>query len=427
MWQVLLAAAAAAGSGILAKKLINPTDAEQPISDSKQNDQECDPSKALQPQDSIFPTEGAVREDSSQEQGDAINDDGKIFRFSSPETASKELWKKTGSGSKGLKKYGGSKKGKKSGFGEGGAKELAVDQRGNGSAKRNTVCLKKRRTGKHSAGKCESCSSKDNSFGWGVGVGIMYMMSAGKAEISRLNCAMDETAKIVQELKAEITSSKTASLAGNKAETNKRQTEGGTLFIKPDIKSKYKIKPFGPSLMEEGECAINVLTAEQLPEVLEMDQLEAELETELQKLPWCVTASSGSEGRPDISEVENFAEEHHSEDHGNLNLCPYDGVLPAELDKKLCHVLIERQESQIVELEAELHHAHSKLQEKEAELQALKNCVKRLSEFSLASYSDEEIEDKEEDMKKRDGVDQEKLGFEPIKSMVGMKRTMDAE
>ncbi|KAL0426391.1 UNVERIFIED_CONTAM: hypothetical protein Slati_2813900 [Sesamum latifolium] len=336
MWQVLLAAAAAAGSGILAKKLINPTDAEKPISDSKQNDQECDPSKALQPQDSIFPNEGAVREDSSQEQGDAINDDGKIFRFSSPETASKELRKKTGSGSKGLKKNGGSKKGKKSGLEEGGAEELAVDQRGNGSAKRNTVCLKKRRTGKHSAGKCESCSSKgesiclvsgfhmiyfilrqqkhdqnprllfavaDNSFGWGVGVGIMYMMSAGKAEISRLNCAMDETAKIVQELKAEITSRKTASLAGNEAETNKRQTEGGPLFTKPDIKSKYKIKAFGPSLMEEGECAINVLTAEQRPEVLEMDQLEAELESELQKLPWCATTSSGSEGRPDISEA----------------------------------------------------------------------------------------------------------------------------
>ncbi|KAL0344617.1 UNVERIFIED_CONTAM: hypothetical protein Sradi_4293000 [Sesamum radiatum] len=303
MWQVLLAAAAATGSGILAKKLINPTDAGKPISDSKQNDHECDPSKASQPQDLIFPTEGAVREDSSQEQGDAINDDGKIFRFSSPETASKELRKKTGSGSKGLKKNGGPKKGKKSGVGEGGEKELAVDQRGNGSAKRNTVCLKKRRTGKHSAGKCESCSSKDNSFGWGVGVGIMYMMSAGKAEISRLNCAMDETAKIVQELKAEITSRKTASLAGNEAETNKRQTEVGPLFTKPDIKSKYKIKAFGPSLMEEGECAVNVLTAEQQPEVLEMDQLEAELESELQKLPWCATASSGSEGRQDISEA----------------------------------------------------------------------------------------------------------------------------
>ncbi|KAL0336877.1 UNVERIFIED_CONTAM: hypothetical protein Scaly_1962800 [Sesamum calycinum] len=131
----------------------------------------------------------------------------------------------------------------------------------------------------------------------------MYMMSAGKAEISRLNCAMDETTKIVQELKAEITSRKTASLSGNEAETNKRQTEDGPLFTKPDIKSKYKIKAFGPSSMEEGECAINVLTAEQRPEVLEMDQLEAELESELQKLPWCATTSSGSEGRPDISEA----------------------------------------------------------------------------------------------------------------------------
>ena len=56
------------------------------------------------------------------------------------------------------------------------------------------------------------------------------------------------------------------------------------------------------------------------------------------------------------------------------------GVLAAELDRKLCHVLIEHQENQIVELKSELHLAKSKLHEKEAELQALKDCVKRLTE-----------------------------------------------
>lgn len=76
------------------------------------------------------------------------------------------------------------------------------------------------------------------------------------------------------------------------------------------------------------------------------------------------------------------------EDCQDSNLYQQDGVLPVELDNKLCHLLIERQESQIVELETELHEAQSKLQEKEAELQALKNCVKkRLSELSIASAS----------------------------------------
>lgn len=63
------------------------------------------------------------------------------------------------------------------------------------------------------------------------------------------------------------------------------------------------------------------------------------------------------------------------------------GVLPAELDQKLCHVLIQQQESQLEELENELHSAHSKLHQKEVELQALKDCVKRLTEFSLSAVS----------------------------------------
>lgn len=63
------------------------------------------------------------------------------------------------------------------------------------------------------------------------------------------------------------------------------------------------------------------------------------------------------------------------------------GVVPAELDQKLCHLLIEQQEHQIVELESELNSAQSKLHSKEAELQALKECVRRLTDFSLSTVS----------------------------------------
>ena len=41
-------------------------------------------------------------------------------------------------------------------------------------------------------------------FRWQLGFGIMFMMSAGKAEIKKLNSAMDETTKVVLELKTEI-------------------------------------------------------------------------------------------------------------------------------------------------------------------------------------------------------------------------------
>lgn len=77
----------------------------------------------------------------------------------------------------------------------------------------------------------------------------------------------------------------------------------------------------------------------------------------------------------------------HGSENSKSHAHPSHGVVPAELDQKLCHLLIEQQENQIVELESELHVAQSKLNEKEAELQALKDCVRRLTEFSLTTVS----------------------------------------
>lgn len=82
-----------------------------------------------------------------------------------------------------------------------------------------------------------------------------------------------------------------------------------------------------------------------------------------------------------------MAEGQPLEELDNSESYQYSGVLPGELNQKLCHLLVEQQENQIMELETELNQAHSKLQQKEAELQALKDCVKRLTEFSLVNAS----------------------------------------
>ncbi|KAL2533668.1 hypothetical protein Adt_07019 [Abeliophyllum distichum] len=447
MWQVLLAAAAAAGSGIIAKKFINPN---EPISTSKQNHPDPDQihvsqsfNEYLHTQDSVFPSNAPVQENGNESQSEAVDDGGSIFRFSSHETKFKNLRKKMRGG---FKKNGAGKMGRKCGSMEISEKGLAITQRKNWSGKKFSVCLKKRRTGKNAAGKCESCASKDSSFGWGVGVGIMYMMSSGKDEISRLNSAMDETTKIVQELKAEISRRKASRhlhfpISRNEAETNKMHIDGSysrPLLTKSSINSRDNVKAFVST--EEGEGASMELMEDQQPEVLEMDQLEAELESELQKLPWCATEGSGSEGRTDTfyaiefdkehmilaEQAEVFAEEHLQTDYQNSNPIQFNGVLPSELDKKLSHLLIEQQKSEIVELETELHSTHSKLQEKETELQALKDCVKRLTEFSLASVSDDETNGQVED-EKTIYEEQEKTGLELRKSIVGMKRAMDYE
>ncbi|CAN4117030.1 unnamed protein product [Withania somnifera] len=274
-----------------------------------------------------------------------------------------------------------------------GEKELfRLDQRKRGNAKKFYVCLKKRRTNKVPSGKCDSCASK-----------------AGNSEINRLNATMDGTTKSVEELKAEFSRRKVAHdlqcrirVIGESSNENK---------------NIYRV--LDHQVTEEGECASSVITEELQPEVMEMDQLEAELESELQKLTWHATEGTDLDGGRDPCR-HGFLEKEFNQANGNAGTYQFSGVLPSELNKKLCHLLIEQQEGQIVELESELRQTHLKLHEKEAELQALKDCVRHLSEFSLDQETDGKMEDEI-----IDGGDQGKKNRpETGKPIVGMKRSM---
>ncbi|PWA84598.1 hypothetical protein CTI12_AA005450 [Artemisia annua] len=372
MWQVLLAAAIA-GSGYAAKNILCKNE-NKPTSDS--------PKKVdLANKDSFLDQETSS-----------------VFRFSSTCNESKNNRKKLGRG--GVKGNGARKNGSEKKIGG----ELVGDKGKNG--KKFVVSLKKRRTGRNAFAKCDSFDVKDkSSFGYGVGVGIMYMMSAGKAEINRLNTAVDETAKVVQELKAEI---------------SKRKSSGDFMVETTVYQKGVDIKPdqlfLKKSSMENDDIdvgyASSILTEEPQQNVLEMDQLEAELECELLKLHVSATETSSSfQNKPST--------EHRSQPQDlDLEFNHSNGVMPFELDQKLCHLLIEQQESQIVDLESELQHTNSKLTEKEYELQALKDCVKRLTEFSLTCPSDDEKEGEVDEAHK-------KMINGHGRSMVGIKRAID--
>lgn len=164
MWQVLLAAAVA-GSGILAKRLIFNSDGTQPVSVSIQNDQKC-LNESLRPQDSVFwGNDDGVQESTLKEQSDES-----IFRFSSTSGAEKSSNNKNvrkkirGVSSRGkmegLKENSKGNAVKKCGVSGCEKRGWVVDQRGGGNGKKVSVCLKKRRTSKIASGKCQSCTSK---------------------------------------------------------------------------------------------------------------------------------------------------------------------------------------------------------------------------------------------------------------------------
>lgn len=141
------------------------------------------------------------------------------------------------------------------------------------------------------------------------------MMTAGKAEINKLNTTMDETAKIVQELKSELHKRK----ASQNQQVSGFESEANTQYQTPSCKrtqtelQKSSAENSEPNYMrassfhisDDGECPSSVLTEEQEPEpeVMDMDQLEAELESELQKLPWSSTEAPHQEGFRNLGKV----------------------------------------------------------------------------------------------------------------------------
>lgn len=346
MWQLLLSAAIAGSAGFLASHF-NLFSHQTPISDDEGNDQRG--------QCSNFPDQSDFIESGCESDFEKQKQDG-IFMFSS----SGKNWGKNRSGG------------------------VVVCRR------RSGLYLKKGRTVKNAA---YSNSFIDCSAFLGISLGILCMMSVGKAEISKLNLAVDETAKVVQELKAELhkrrlsRSSVDLDSANVPAISSKKVSGHNSEFV---IINKLRTQNSDLAI-DDGENASSVLTEEPEggAEDLEMSQLEAELEAELLKL----------------SQVKVSDEKSNESGQLSCGIYPNCGVSPYELNQKLCSLLIEQQGSQIMELESELHSAKSKLHDKEAELQALKNCVRRLTALPLSTVSDDETEVHEEEEHRTDSSD----------------------
>ncbi|XP_030494182.1 uncharacterized protein LOC115710021 isoform X2 [Cannabis sativa] len=383
MWQALLAAAVAGSTGLVAKHLFKPTPDPTAAAAAAEKKK---PTSLLDHEEEEDDSHGIRFLGSSSHRGlshaSACECEDGIFRFSSTEVnggrvASKNLTKKRRVLGRQLKK------------GVGFERSDGLEQRR--SVRRFGVCLKRRKTTKKVAGKNETCSSSNDTslFGWGLGVGIMYMMSAGKGEFSKLNTAMSETAKVVEELKTEIYKRKVSPILDvtcNACEVISNHNDFHADLNKSRRNEQLgssNINNFSPVIID-GECGSSALTEEPGQGVQEMDQLEKELESELQKLPWCTIEASDIE-------------------------CSVDLV----------------KENQIEELESELHVAQSKLHEKEAELQTLKDCVKRLTQFSISSFSDDETEVEDEQEQALDW-NYKKVGSELKEPGVGMKRPLDS-
>ncbi|KAH7513237.1 hypothetical protein FEM48_Zijuj12G0175800 [Ziziphus jujuba var. spinosa] len=339
MWQALLAAAVAGSTGLVAKHLFKPCSADPTTTSLPEQTQKVHEDIKTQEKgvsnggfqilsSSTFDSQLLLEDDSVCEKQE------EIFRFSCSGSlggtgvriCSRNLSKRAGVPSRGLKKGGGS---------EGSNRGVEPGRRG----KRVGVCLKKRRTIKNAAGNRGSRFS-DGAFlfNWGLGLGIMCMLSARKAEISKLNIPMGETATILQELKAELhkrksscslhVSSSAGEVIANSQPTSWKYIQTRLHKSCADNQGPNDVKICSFPTVDDGECLSSLITEEPETEVQEMDQLEEELESELQKLPWCTVEGPHQEGLKDLIKAEISAKDDETDhiEQAEANGWNYDNI-----------------------------------------------------------------------------------------------------
>ncbi|KAK9124325.1 hypothetical protein Sjap_013927 [Stephania japonica] len=243
---------------------------------------------------------------------------------------------------------------------------------------------------------------------------MMCMISAGKAEINKLNASIDETKELMKELKQKFYNEKLSNDLQDSTRENQDAQNTVSKNKQPEIitSDAKEVNHANSNILrnrtsDDGEYASSVLTEESDSQLLEIDLLEAELESELQKIA-CFQSEETSDLRGEKSNLAEFNRDdnvevndskvrdglwgEHKQISSDCNFFQSHGVSPYELDRKLSHLLIKQQENKIVELQSKLQSTHMKLHEREAELLSLKNCVRHFRDLSLETTSDEETE-----------------------------------
>ncbi|XP_058067646.1 protein POLAR LOCALIZATION DURING ASYMMETRIC DIVISION AND REDISTRIBUTION-like isoform X2 [Magnolia sinica] len=238
-----------------------------------------------------------------------------------------------------------------------------------------------------SSGRC----IEDASFSLGVGAGLVFLIAKSRNEFNKMIELQTQIETLLNDIKDEM----------RKKDMNYHPSETNTILVysAPDshgverMDEHLSIQNHGSSIhLRGGHSAVECVQSPNFSSTTEsekyvgMDQLEAELEAELERLQLNLDGEDLSGlGQHQYIEmiVENAApariftqrfeeDDEPQEFHGN-NVCY--GVSPNELEKRLHEVLETRQQERIEELESALEYAERKLREKEMEIRWWKDNV----------------------------------------------------
>ncbi|KAL6213009.1 hypothetical protein ACLB2K_018224 [Fragaria x ananassa] len=213
-----------------------------------------------------------------------------------------------------------------------------------------------------SEGGC-GVDSRSRSFNLGVACGLLCVVAAGKHELNKMVELRSQMEVFLQKAKQEL---------GN--------STSGSQFSLQSVAVRDECSSDCVGNQREGdECAAG------------MDQLEAELRAELERLQ----LQLDSENNPQQQMLEDMGDIGSNRGEGDSASTDYSdemlwgsGVAPLELERKLHLMLEARQEERIKELEDALERAEQRFQEKEIEVSWWRDTARLMSAHdSGPSYS----------------------------------------
>ncbi|EFJ14939.1 hypothetical protein SELMODRAFT_445751 [Selaginella moellendorffii] len=201
-------------------------------------------------------------------------------------------------------------------------------------------------------------------FSFGVGIGVMHMVTTNNAEIERLRKCLAEAENLVQVLQ--------------------RAADRGAVERSTGLDSA------GSNLTTEQQGNMAELEA-QLEAELELMQLNSNDSTEEESHFYFLDAEVvhselNASGLPGVSDIDEDDKNHS---HGEGNTTNW-AVSPRELDRRLRMLIETRQEERIAQLEEDLQHAENQLHDTEMELQMWKDRVFRLTGMTLSTSGNKE-------------------------------------
>ncbi|KAI8569267.1 hypothetical protein RHMOL_Rhmol02G0265600 [Rhododendron molle] len=237
---------------------------------------------------------------------------------------------------------------------------------------------------------------KDDCFNVALGFGLFYLLAASKNEVTKMIELRKELEMLLQNAKEKLQSQNRAILS-KPSESNVISTcstfdvqesliSNGSVSLQSQFFFKNRVDSETPELCDH---SITCKTSRQENCIQGIDQLEAELEAELERMQIHMDTGDNLEytkqHKVEVPVEDTTPGQSLDTNLGEAFHCPeatveHFGVPPEELERRLHEVLALRQEERIKELEAGLECANKKLLEKEREVCWWKDTAKLISE-----------------------------------------------